>query len=152
MDIYIIIGIFIFWIIFLYYIIYTVYNQKIQHNQCQQRYPIKIGISKVHQRGVFATQNIKRGDLIELIPIVINIKDDDISITSILNHYIFEKNGIKVLLLGYGSLYNHNINNNAEWSLYNENMAILYATKDIYEGDEIFVNYGKEFINHPHRN
>jgi SET domain-containing protein len=114
-------------------------------------YPIEIKESHVHQRGVFATKNIKKGDLIELIPVIYDINKEDVKNTSVLTNYLFTKNDKMILLLGYGSLYNHSDEHNAEWNIYNDNMAILYALKDIPIGHEIYVNYGNTFWNSAER-
>ena len=111
--------------------------------------PNKIFISKseIHGVGVFASEIIKEGEIIEICPIVdMGMSKDEIS--HILIDYRFNwPQGLEwekqVVCSGYGMLYNHSSSPNANWkSEYEENVFVFYATKDINPNEEILVYYG----------
>jgi len=96
-------------------------------------------------RGVFAKESIKKGETIEVSPVV-RIERDDPSITnseSIVPHYVFTfKEGYEGFALGYGSLYNHNYDPNALYDKNDELLSVVFtARRDIAEGEEITVTY-----------
>jgi hypothetical protein len=68
-----------------------------------------------------------------------------------LKEYVFSwpKNvwgGKSVVVWGYGSLYNHSRQNNADWDTDEENNVFKFFTiKDIKSGEEIFTNYGEAY-------
>lgn len=94
-------------------------------------------------RGIYATRNIKRGELIESVPLIIIPKTEwDHMRKSILLNYVFRWGEDKALALGYGSLYNHSYSPNARYYQNHENQSIdFYARRYIHEGEEILVNY-----------
>jgi SET domain-containing protein len=115
-----------------------IYNSKIYIDQ-----------SPVHGWGVFAKQDIKSGELIEECPVLtLPILKGDV--TPLLIDYRFNwPQGVEweeqVVALGFGSLYNHSNDPNAVWiSSDVRKCFIFYATRDIKEGEEIFVWYGDE--------
>ena len=101
-------------------------------------------------RGVLATQNIKKGETIEVCPIIFLSKKEVSFLekeSDILKFYYLIQPEINkfCLMLGYGSLYNHSLDNpNAEID-YDINKAENYlffkAIKDISIGEEIVFNY-----------
>jgi SET domain-containing protein len=115
-----------------------IYNPKIYVDQ-----------SPVHGWGVFAKQDIKSGELIEECPVLTLpiLKGDS---TPLLIDYRFnwpqgDEWEEQVVALGFGSLYNHSNDANANWiSSDARKCFIFYATRDIKEGEEIFVWYGDE--------
>lgn len=104
-------------------------------------------------RGVFALADIKKGDVIEICPIIIfRDKDDKRILTTVLQHYVFEYDKTSSFLaLGYGSLYNHSLTPNARYEIeeYDDPAvgSLLYfiAAKKIRKGEEICINYGPHF-------
>jgi len=110
---------------------------------------IYIDQSPVHGWGVFAKQDIKSGELIEECP-VLTLPISKGEVTPLLIDYRFNwPQGTEweeqVIALGYGSLYNHSNTPNAIWvSSDTKKCFIFYATRDIKEGEEIFVWYGDE--------
>ncbi|MDP3953512.1 MAG: SET domain-containing protein [bacterium] len=101
--------------------------------------------TKSRGRGVFALKDLKRGQLIEEAPvIVLSPKDSSVCERTILDLYIYPWKGKKdgCLALGYGSLYNHSFEPNAEYDLNYRKTTISYtALHSIKKGDEVLVNY-----------
>lgn len=99
-------------------------------------------------RGVFANLNIKRGEIIEICPII-EIPNQEISNIekSILVNYVyfFGKNKDRMLLaLGFGSIYNHSYTPNAEYKIKPSKRIVQFvATQNIKKGEEITVNYSQ---------
>ena len=116
----------------------------------------KIGIKKspIHGWGVFALEDIEIGDLIEeclYVPIETYNEGD------ILTHYSFpyprvfgeikDSNKkidkiIQVIVLGYGSLYNHSLTPNIDYVTNTELGAFEFISfKKIKKGEELFIKY-----------
>jgi uncharacterized protein len=94
-------------------------------------------------RGVFARRAIKKGTVIECVPVVIVplklvVEGRD---NPALARYFYAWNRTAVAVaLGYGSLYNHSYTPNAVYS--DRDMMIFYrALRNISAGEEITVNY-----------
>ncbi len=106
-------------------------------------WPISMGNSEQYGRGIFAIRNIKKGELIEIAPVlVIPKKEWKLMRKSILSNYVFWWKKAKAIALGYGSLYNHSYTPNARYITNMENQSIdFYARKDIRKGEEIMINY-----------
>lgn len=113
------------------------------------RPPSKIIIKKsqIHGFGVFASEDIMEGELIEECPLyVLPLEKGESS--SCLIDYRFnwpkqEEWTNQVVSWGYGSLYNHSNDANADWRDNLENKTFeFYATKNISSGEEIFLYYG----------
>ncbi len=94
-------------------------------------------------RGVFASGNIKKGEVIEVAPILILEFADFIDTKwNLLFEYYFWMDDFVVLALGYGSLYNHSINPNCEYRISKHNKIItIMAIRDILKDEEIYFNY-----------
>jgi hypothetical protein len=100
-------------------------------------------------RGVFCTRRIPAGQEFEVCPLLVLTPDDYRVIGACrLNDYIFnvnEKEGLKGLSLGFGSLYNHATNANAAYYMDSSKQHMIYfAVKDIPRGTEICINYTGE--------
>lgn len=112
--------------------------------------PSKVYIkeSPVHGLGVFADQPFSPGQIIEICPVVdIGIKRGEI--TNFLKDYRFNwPQGIEdwekqVMPLGYGCIYNHRDEPNANWrSNLQTNCFEYYALTKIKRHEEIFTWYG----------
>lgn len=108
--------------------------------------------SKKRGRGVFATSNLKKGQVIEVCPIVLLPREETkfIDKTLLYNYYFGWGRDKKqpAIALGYGSLYNHSFSPNA---IYVKNLKkkllIFKARKTIKKGEEIFVNYNGDPLN-----
>ncbi|MNH82772.1 SET domain protein [compost metagenome] len=99
------------------------------------------------KRGVFATRNIVKGELIHEAPVIPypNEQHEFIEKT-ILSDYVFEY-GVNhtAVLLGYGSLFNHSYEPNAVYDInFEQHTFDFYAHTDIEAGEEILINYNGE--------
>lgn len=117
---------------------------------------VYVSESKVHGIGVFAKRNISINEIIEVFPIIplpfrTHYQGDgrviDYSVIKQCSCEECKKHGLLVFLrLGYGGIYNHQDNPNAELSMdYPKTMGICKAIKSINKDEEIFINYGPNF-------
>ncbi len=113
-----------------------------------QMQKIYIGDSPIHGQGVFAAVDIKKGEVIERCPYLV-IDDDDLADENRLNDYLFTSPDVAtdyLVIMGYGMMYNHDSDANAEWEIDDDNRFVKFsAAKDIKAGDEIFQDYGEEY-------
>lgn len=94
-------------------------------------------------RGVFARCDIAEGTEIERAPVL--LLPDECLLGTPLVDYAFEWSKTKVALaLGYGSLYNHSFQPNAQYFYAGPQMQSYYAIRDIAAGEEITINYNSE--------
>jgi SET domain-containing protein len=106
-----------------------------------------IADSQLGGRGVFSTEMIPAGTLVEIAPVIVLPADDlkRIHEHSILHDYYFlwsDDGAEGALALGYGSLYNHSYSPNTEYYTNRETMTIdIFAIIDIVAGEEITFNY-----------
>src|SRR3954449_9167184 len=95
-------------------------------------------------RGVFATRDIAKGELIHEAPVIPYPNEEHVHIEkTLLADYAFEY-GINhtALLLGYGMLFNHSYEPNATYEINFPNHTFdFFAYKDIKAGEEILINY-----------
>lgn len=95
-------------------------------------------------RGVFATCDIKKGQLLHEAPVISypNEQHEHIEQT-LLADYAFEYGiGQTAILLGYGMLFNHSYEPNATYEINFKNQTFdFFAYTDIKAGDEILINY-----------
>jgi SET domain-containing protein len=96
-------------------------------------------------RGVFARRPIKKGAVIERVPVlIIPVRDlVDGRANTTLNKYFYEWSATTVAVsLGYGSLYNHSYTPNADYFFaYGPKLLTYRALCDIEAGEEITINY-----------
>ncbi len=98
-------------------------------------------------RGVFARVDIKKGEIIERCPVIEVPKHDIASLREsilVTYFYYFGKNKQRlVVVLGFGSIYNHTYTPNATYKeKYKEKAIDFVALKEIKKDEEITVNYG----------
>ncbi len=107
--------------------------------------PFKVGISPTLKiRGIIATENIKKGAMIERCPIVlIPVKQRALIEKTVLTNYYFDySNKFDALVLGYGSLLNHSFTPNCEpFYNYKNKIVIIKAIKNINSGEELTQKY-----------
>ena len=111
--------------------------------------PICVKDTGKYGRGVYATRDIKTGELIEVSPVLISCENEWKYIKkTVLFDYVFtwgENYEHTAIALGYGSLFNHSYNPNASFSNNTENLSIdFYAISDIKCGEEITINYNED--------
>lgn len=108
---------------------------------------IYIDNSKIHGLGVFASEKISTGELIEITPILdMKIPNGQVSDCMIDYRFNWPQGNepiLQAVAWGYGSLYNHSETPNAFWKSNLDNFTFeFYATKDIEKDEEILVYYG----------
>ncbi len=103
---------------------------------------IRVGETRVG-RGVFAESDIAEGETIELCPVLQLAEEDG---GGVLGDYVVDDGeGGQVLMLGYGSLYNHSEQPNAEYVLETDEAYAFVATRQIAAGEQITISYGEEW-------
>ena len=107
---------------------------------------IYVDDSIVHGRGVFASSNIKKGEILEECHFI-KVQEDNYP-QILRDHFFSWPKGVGdslAICLGYGSIFNHSDSNfNADWDTdTKKNRIIFFAVDNIQEGEEIFTNYQK---------
>lgn len=98
--------------------------------------------STLHGYGVFANKTFKKGEKIEECYIIISKGGD-----KTLNDFYFDAKGKYALFTGYGSIYNHSDDANADYTInITKRLATIKADRVIRKGEEIFVSYGEEWF------
>lgn len=101
-------------------------------------------------RGVFATVDIPKGTLFHEAPVIAypNEQHEHIEKT-LMADYAFEYGiGRTAILLGYGMLFNHSYEPNADYEINFDNQTFdFFAHKDVKAGEELFINYNGEVDN-----
>lgn len=118
-----------------------------------------LGDSKVQGRGVYATIDIKKGEIVERCPLIEMEYRSKYQLDPKIFGYMYaqppcgcddcDKHGFVIHMVGgYGMMYNHQDNPNALWKFnYRQLLGDVIAVKDIAKGDEIFINYGNCYFN-----
>jgi SET domain-containing protein len=98
-----------------------------------------------HRYGMYCTEDIAEGSVIEICPIIVIPGEQAREIVRgyVLYEYYFEwKRDSIAIALGYGSLYNHSPQPNAVFEPdYKGQYIIFKALKEIPSGHEILVDY-----------
>jgi uncharacterized protein len=111
---------------------------------------IEIKTSPGKGMGVFATEPIREGEVIEECHLI-KLPTKKWEKSSLMIDYRFcypmgDNWEDYVLPLGYGCIYNHSDNNNAMWRNHPIYRAFqFYAVRDIEPGEEICTNYGSGY-------
>ena len=96
-------------------------------------------------RGVFCGGDIAAGTLIEVCPVIVLPKGDLERVHGSRLHdyyFLWEGDGETAIALGFGSLYNHADDNNADYEMHFGDLAIhVIAERDIPAGEEICIDY-----------
>ncbi|OGK37225.1 hypothetical protein A3F03_04640 [Candidatus Roizmanbacteria bacterium RIFCSPHIGHO2_12_FULL_41_11] len=108
-------------------------------------YQIEVRKTKKMGRGVYALKNFKRLEIIEKCPVV-HLKPGERRHCekTILNTYIYPWRSLQdaVIVLGYGSIYNHSVSPNTKWVRSFKTDQMFYkAIRPIKKGEEISVDY-----------
>jgi len=105
-----------------------------------------IADSALHGRGVFTSEQIPAGTLIETSPVIVMNGEERILLDKTLLHdYIFlwgKNEAGCCVALGYLSMYNHDYHSNAEYEMdFEASVMQVFTVRDIPKGGEIFINY-----------
>lgn len=111
---------------------------------------LEIRLTKDRGRGVFATENLEAGMLIEESPvIVLPAKDRLLLDQTLLHDYIFEWGDDRkqcCMALGYIPIYNHTSPSNCEYEMdFEEHVIRIRTIRAVQAGEELFINYHGEF-------
>jgi hypothetical protein len=101
-------------------------------------------------RGVFTSEPIASGTVVEVSPVVVMGAEDRLLLDRTpLHDYIFEWGGDRrqcCMALGYVSVYNHAYRSNCEYDMdYGEETITVTAMRDIAAGEELFINYNGDW-------
>lgn len=105
-----------------------------------------IADSEGRGRGVFTAVDISKGDIIEFCPLIIIPPQQKTLVDKTIFHDYYynwpEPKGAACIPLGYGSIYNHSVEPNAEIVLDIEGKVLqFHCIMATSAGDEIFVDY-----------
>ncbi len=99
-------------------------------------------------RGVFASEDLAKDEIIEICPLLEMPVDDVFALTDSLlatYYFSFTDSADKVAIaLGFGSIYNHSYDPNATYKKISAEKTLEFKTlRNIKEGEEITVNYNR---------
>jgi hypothetical protein len=109
--------------------------------------PLRVAPSPIHGLGVFAKKTIRPGQVIEICP-TIHIRPDETEHIdrTILREYVYPWPEGVIVVLGFGSIYNHAVDANAHHlqmpdPRFGVGVHVVAAAREIAAGEEITVNY-----------
>jgi SET domain-containing protein len=112
-----------------------------------QRIPILyFAASPLGGRGIFTADRIPKNTLIEICPVIV-LPPEELPLihgTRLHDYYFFwgEEEKECAIALGFGSLYNHSYEPNAQYRAdYDDRTIEFYTLRDVKAGEEITVNY-----------
>jgi uncharacterized protein len=98
--------------------------------------------SSTHGYGVFAGKNFRKGELIEECYMIISKGGD-----KVLEDYYFDVKGKYAIFLGYGCIYNHSDEPNADYVIHaKKHLVTIKADRAIRKDEELFVSYGDDWF------
>ena len=105
-----------------------------------------IGKTEDMGRGIFTSENIEEGIIIETAPVIVMSKDErKLLDQTTLHDYIFEWGPKKekcCMALGWIPVYNHSYQSNCEYEMDFENESItIKSVHFIKAGEQLFINY-----------
>ena len=110
----------------------------------QQSEAVEVKRVKGKGQGVFARRPIRKGEVIERVPVLV-LEEEDYRQGmdgTLLAGYVFAwGEGQIALALGYGSQYNHSFKPNARYQDVAPRTKQFVALRDIGAGEEVTVNY-----------
>jgi SET domain-containing protein len=109
-----------------------------------------IGTSEHRGRGVFSSEALAAGIVIEIAPVIVmSSKDRQLLDQTLLHDYIFEWGDDKqrcCMALGYVPIYNHAYDSNCEYEMDFEDQLIRVKTvKQVEKDEELFINYNGDW-------
>jgi SET domain-containing protein len=102
--------------------------------------------SSIHGWGVFANKTIRKGGIIEECPYIETTAEE--KHPAEIQRYLFsgQKKDTTMIILGYGGVYNHSQNYNADFFFDDEkNVIVFVGRRKINKGEEIFIDYGRHY-------
>ena len=101
-------------------------------------------------KGVFTSESIEPGTIIETAPVIVMSKEERILLDrTLLHNYIFEWGNEKdkcCMALGYVPVYNHSYKSNCEYEMdFEKDLISIKAVHPIKAGEELFINYNGEW-------
>ena len=111
-----------------------------------------IAPTKEMGRGVFTSENIEAGTVVEVSPVIVMSPEERKLLDQTRIHdYIFEWGGPKnqcCMALGYVSIYNHSYHSNCEYEMdFDKEQISIKAVHYIKAGEELFINYNGNWNN-----
>ncbi|MCB0689547.1 MAG: SET domain-containing protein-lysine N-methyltransferase [Saprospiraceae bacterium] len=105
-----------------------------------------VGTSPLGGRGVFSAHDVSEGDIVEICPLLFIPPEqlDKIDKTIFYDYYYAwpGDEGYACIALGYGSLYNHSFQPNADIIFdLDDRTIVIKALKEILAHDEILIDY-----------
>jgi SET domain-containing protein len=105
-----------------------------------------ISVTEGKGRGVFTSQNIEPGTIVEISPVIVMSGEERKLLDQTLLHdYVFEWGGDKkqcCMALGYVPVYNHSYKSNCEYEMnYDTETISIKAVHFIKAGEELLINY-----------
>lgn len=116
-----------------------------KNNPYTDKISIKKSLIPNSGRGVFANKDFKKGEIIEVCPLITDYKKNFSN--SKIADYTFKskfKSDQEVIVFGMCSMYNHSNKFNVHHTQDPENM-IYKAARDIKNGEELYVSYGADY-------
>jgi SET domain-containing protein len=103
-------------------------------------------------RGVFTSENIEAGTVVEISPVIVMTGDERKLLDQTLLHdYIFEWGGKKdrcCMALGYIPVYNHSYRSNCEYEMdFDAENISIRTVRFVKAGEELFINYNGDWNN-----
>lgn len=96
--------------------------------------------SRTHGYGVFAEKNMRKGEKIEECYMLLSSRGGDRG----LEDYYFDAKGKWAIFTGFGSIYNHSEDPNADYLINVKSKVVtIKAARRIKKGEEIFISYGE---------
>lgn len=107
---------------------------------------IKLKKSKIHGNGIFATKKLRKKQLIDTCPFIFVEHEEDLYMGEI-DDYLFGLTPIKsMLVLGTGSIFNHNERANVEYKFdMRKKVVMFFAKRTIQPNEECFIHYGRGY-------
>ena len=110
------------------------------------RLKVRVGNARSKGRGVFATCQIRKGEIVEVAPIIVVIGKDERRFKKLqLIKYCYNwgpRGNQTALVLGFGCLYNHSYDPNIGHSQRLKRKEMVFrALRDIAQGEELTHNY-----------
>lgn len=101
-------------------------------------------------RGVFTSEPIPLGTIVEISPVIVMGPEDRIQLDKTpLHDYIFEWGENRkqcCMAMGYVPVYNHASPSNCEYEMdYDDDTITVTAVRDIEPGEELFINYNGDW-------